>query len=91
MSYGVPCVTTDVGDAAFVVGETGEVVPPRDPAALAAAIGRVLSLGDDYAVRSARARRRVVEKFSIERAAKTYAEFVDACVTRSRRYPSPVA
>lgn len=38
MACGVPCVVTDVGDSARLVGPHGTVVPPRNPQALSAAM-----------------------------------------------------
>jgi glycosyltransferase involved in cell wall biosynthesis len=43
MACGVPCVVTDVGDSALVVGHTGEVVPPKNPVALKDAIQKLLN------------------------------------------------
>lgn len=44
MAAGVPCVVTEVGDSPRMVGDTGLVVPPRTPEALAQAVVRLLSL-----------------------------------------------
>ena len=48
MSQGVPVVATDVGGMpeAVIDGETGLLIPPRDPAALTAAITRILGDAD---------------------------------------------
>jgi glycosyltransferase involved in cell wall biosynthesis len=43
MACGVPCVVTDVGDSAVIVGEIGAVVPPSSPQALRDAFGLVLN------------------------------------------------
>jgi glycosyltransferase involved in cell wall biosynthesis len=43
MACGTPCVVTDVGDAAYIVGKANRVVPPGDNAQLAHAIDGVLA------------------------------------------------
>ena len=47
MACAVPCVVTDVGDCALIVGETGRVVPPRNVNALSAALLELIELGLD--------------------------------------------
>lgn len=66
MACGIPCVVTDVGDARWLVGELGEVVPPREPASLAGGILRLLDKGRDGPEASAR-RRRVRDLLGLER------------------------
>lgn len=67
MSSGVPCIGTDVGDTATVLGDAGLLVPPGDSRALAGAIIDLLEM-DAHALQSMRdrARRRVVENFSAD-------------------------
>ncbi|MCK2047148.1 MULTISPECIES: glycosyltransferase family 4 protein [Chromohalobacter] len=83
MACGTPCVSTDVGDAAFIVGDTGWIVPPSDPRSLADHLAMAL---DEYAdvpawqARKQRAHQRVVDSFSVQRMIDGYsASWHQAC------------
>jgi glycosyltransferase involved in cell wall biosynthesis len=66
MACGTPCVVTDVGDSARIVGDTGPVVPPRSPERLASALLSVLAIdGNARRERGVSARRRVEDRFSV--------------------------
>ncbi len=63
MACGIPCVVTDVGDSARIVGDFGLVVPPRNPDRLCEALARVLLDRDEFdpiAIRES-----VVSRFSV--------------------------
>lgn len=75
MACGTPCITTDVGDAAFIVGNTGWVVPPQDSGQLAAAIRYAQEEKhhqEKWCSRKNSARQRIVDNFSIEEVAKLF-------------------
>jgi len=67
MACGVPCVVTDVGDSAIIVGETGVIVPPEDPQALADGWRRMLKRLNDksYSIKEM-ARARIVSHYNSE-------------------------
>jgi glycosyltransferase involved in cell wall biosynthesis len=83
LACAVPCVVTDCGDAAEVVGHAGAVVEPGDPAAFAAAVRRLLDLAPEERARLGDAgRERIMREYSIESVARRYEalyEEVAAC------------
>jgi glycosyltransferase involved in cell wall biosynthesis len=67
MACGVPCVVTDVGDSALIVGETGLVVPPRNPLDLSQALEEALTWPlAEWACRGVAARARIQQDFNID-------------------------
>jgi glycosyltransferase involved in cell wall biosynthesis len=73
MACGVPCAVTDVGDCALLVGDTGRIVPPRDPQALANAWRELIEMGaDQCASLGQAARQRVETHFSIPKITAQY-------------------
>lgn len=76
MACGTPCITTDVGDAAVIVGDTGWVVPPKNPQALAKAMLETMEEKQNnpqaWQARKQACRERIVNNFSIEKMVEGY-------------------
>lgn len=73
MACGVPCIATDVGDSASIIGTTGRVVAPCDAAMMAAAIGDLAALGAvGRRALGVRARARAEADFTIEQVTARY-------------------
>lgn len=76
MACGTPCVTTDVGDAARIVGSTGWVVPACDANALSHAITEAITEKRNdpnaWETRRKRARDRIVENFDLNKMVAAY-------------------
>lgn len=81
MACGVPCVTTDVGDAARIVGETGGVVAVGDWRALAREILALLNLGAEArAALGDRARARIERNYDLPRIADRFQQlYLELC------------
>jgi glycosyltransferase involved in cell wall biosynthesis len=73
MACGVPCVVTDVGDARSIVGDTGIVVPPGDPEALAGGWADLLAAGAEKRLEMGRrARERIQGEFELSSVVQQY-------------------
>ena len=83
MACGVPCAVTDVGDSGLIVGDTGRVVPPKNPEALADAWHELLTLPPDAkAELGLAARRRMEEYFSLASAVAKYEDLYTSLALR---------
>ena len=67
MACGRPCVATDVGGVSEAVADTGMVVPPRDPKAMAHACLTLLRDADLRLRLGGAARARALELFTVDR------------------------
>ncbi|HWE89983.1 MAG TPA: GT4 family glycosyltransferase PelF [Pseudonocardiaceae bacterium] len=77
MTCGRPCVGTDVGGVVEAIGDTGIVVPPRDPEVLAGACVRLLR-DDELRIRlGLAARKRALEHFTVGKAIGTFNEMYE--------------
>jgi glycosyltransferase involved in cell wall biosynthesis len=69
MACGTPCIVTQVGDAALIVGDTGWAVPPRDPVKLANVMLAAVEEKSNpivWATRQAICRKRIELNFNLQ-------------------------
>ena len=73
MASGLPCISTDVGDAKYIVQDLGSIVPPRNTQALADAILAYVQKteAEKQSLKQA-TRERVEQNFSIETVGHQY-------------------
>jgi glycosyltransferase involved in cell wall biosynthesis len=73
MACGVPCVVTDVGDSADIVGDTGRVVAPGDMGDMAQQILVMLRMPvEQRQALGVRARARVQERYELGAVTRQY-------------------
>lgn len=81
MAMGLPCVSTDVGDAALLMGSREWLVPARDSKALAEQLTELLIMPPEARHRlGAQARQRVVEAFSMASTAQQFMKLYTSLV-----------
>lgn len=74
MAGGVPCVATDVGDSAIIIGDTGAIAPPGDASAFAESLLRLLRLSPERRRElGAAARNRIAERYALDAIRARYA------------------
>jgi len=91
MACGTPCVVTDVGDSALIVGDTGTVVAPGDPHALTADWRKLIEAGPAVRRRLGMAARyRVQQHFALPAIVERYqAIYAGLATERLQSAPSP--
>ena len=73
MACAIPCVATDLGDSEWIIGDTGKVVPIKNPQALATAWQELISLStEDRKTLGETARSRIISYFSLDSVVAQY-------------------
>ena len=84
MSCGVPCVVTDIGDSASIVGDSGIVVSPKNPQALANGWKNLILLGTEARkALGVKARQKVIEHYSLDTVVAQYEELYHLVLNNS--------
>jgi len=81
MACGIPCVVTDAGDSALLVGGFGQVVPTGDPTALYRSCEQLLSSHEERQRLGCSARSRIEQHFSVASMVTRYQQLYEELVS----------
>jgi len=81
MACDVPCVATDIGDSAEIIGDCGLIVPERDPEALTRAWHTLLEKPSQPGTETSRSR--IAARYSLERMCAQYESFYRSLTQKS--------
>jgi glycosyltransferase involved in cell wall biosynthesis len=85
MASGVPCVGTDVGDSANIIGDTGRFAPPGQPYALAEALLELLAMSSEERVAiGCAARQRIEARYALPAIVSQYADMYNQLARRKQ-------
>lgn len=74
MACQTPCIVTDIGDAAYIIGKTGWVVKPNDPVMLSKSIEKALLMKKkkDWKNLCSKTRNRIKKNFNLNKMINSY-------------------
>jgi glycosyltransferase involved in cell wall biosynthesis len=88
MACDVPCVATDVGDSAEIIGDCGVIVPQRNPQALSGAWRTLLEQGPQSAPEVRRSR--IAARYSLQRMCAHYETLYRSLAQQHRKDESSI-
>ena len=87
MATGVPCVATDVGDCAYIIGDTGHVVPAGEMVGLASGVEALTKLSRMQQIElGKKARARIAGFFEIGHVVRRYEDTYESLRENAGRH-----
>ncbi len=85
MAMGLPCVATDVGDAALLLADTGVVVPKADTTALAHGLKQIVEMTPEARlILGKKAKERIYSEFTMDRCRERFETVYKQVLTEAR-------
>ena len=82
MACEIPCVSTDVGDAALIIGNTGKLVPASDPDTMANKVIELIESGSEKRRElGVIARNRIQQNYSIKAMVNSYKSLYESMLS----------